>query len=39
MLRIITLILVIRVVTPLLYTYGMKWIERHFKDEKDKNKQ
>lgn len=35
MARIIVLVLVLKVVVPLLHAYGMKWIEKHFDENKD----
>lgn len=35
MLEFTVLILVIRVAAPLLYAYGMKWIEKHFDENED----
>ncbi|CAM3293995.1 hypothetical protein STPL106120_04230 [Streptococcus pluranimalium] len=34
MLEFLVLILAIKVVAPLLYAYGMKWIEKHFGKDK-----
>lgn len=35
MLEFTVLVLVMRVVAPLLHTYGMRWIEKHFDENAD----